>query len=128
MAQISKSSTKNIAYLTLGNSANQVSIELSSIVYIVADDNYCDIYYKKATLLQRFVVRSSLKSLLHQLQSLKASIVRCHRSYAVNLLYANSITGNSNGYKLTLKNSDLLIPVSRLYIFKIEKLLKDLKV
>ena len=41
------------------------------------------------------------------------NIVRCHKSYFVNLNYVKNVSGNARGYFLTINNLDISIPVSR---------------
>ena len=51
------------------------------------------------------------------------NILRCHRSFIINVKYINKIEGNSNGYKLYLKCSNAVIPVSRHYTLAMKNLL-----
>ena len=53
------------------------------------------------------------------------SIVRCHRSFIINIKYIDAIEGNSNGYKLYLKCCNAVIPVSRQYTLKMKNLLDE---
>ena len=45
-----------------------------------------------------------------------SSLVRCHRSYMVNLKKVKNVSGNAQGLKLELINQSEIIPVSRKYI------------
>ena len=40
-------------------------------------------------------------------------IIRCHKSYIVNLCNVEKLLGNAQGYKLVMSNMDKQIPVSR---------------
>jgi len=94
------------------------SYSIDDILYIEAMQNYVvinDITLSKQTF------RSTLSKLADEL--LVYNIVRCHRSYLVNINAIKSVSGNAQGLKLQLKNTEQIIPVSRKYISKIKTIL-----
>ncbi len=58
------------------------------------------------------VKRISLIQFENQL-SAYPNIFRCHRAYLVNMFKIEKVTGNSQGYLLSFRESDLKVPVSR---------------
>lgn len=66
------------------------------------------------------MLRSSLSRLENQLEG--QNIVRCHRSFIVNLDKVEKVTGNAQGYKLHLETPELVVPVARKYSEIVEKL------
>ncbi|SHF38667.1 transcriptional regulator, LytTR family [Fodinibius roseus] len=89
----------------------KVECEADHFLYAESRDNYAYICYlengeKKGTML-----RSTLKKLEDQISP--SWILRCHRSYIVNLNSIKAIEGNAQGYKLVLNHVDVIIPVSR---------------
>ncbi len=98
------------------------SIELTSdaLYFIESSDNYSTIYYEKQGKLQKELLRSSLTRLEGQIAS--ENIVRCHRSFIVNLDKVEKVTGNAQGYKLHLVAPELLVPVARKYTEVVERL------
>jgi DNA-binding LytR/AlgR family response regulator len=42
-------------------------------------------------------------------------IMRCHKSYMVNLKFVRDISGNAQGYKLHIPALNFPVPVSRSY-------------
>jgi DNA-binding LytR/AlgR family response regulator len=48
--------------------------------------------------------------------------VRCHRTYIVNTDKIYSVTGNAQGYRLSLHDTQEEIPVSRTYLHVIKDL------
>jgi DNA-binding LytR/AlgR family response regulator len=54
-----------------------------------------------------------------QLKKFK-NIIRCHRSYIVNLENIENISGNLQGYQLNFKQYTEQVPVSRSYTKKIK--------
>ena len=98
------------------------SIELSpeSLFYIESSDNYSTVFYEKNGKLQKELLRSSLTRLESQISY--ENIVRCHRSFIVNLDKVEKVTGNAQGYKLHLETPELLVPVARKYSEIVERL------
>lgn len=94
------------------NGSVELEILPEHFLYAKADDNYVEIYYLMNEQKQRKVIRNSLKS-IHAFLPILSNFYRCHKSYVVNLDFVNHISGNAQGYKFHLKNSDELIPVSR---------------
>lgn len=80
-----------------------------------SEGNYCTIYYQNNSMVEKKLIRISLSNLENQLSAEK-NIVRCHRSYLINKLHIISKKGNAQGLKLTLKNIEEQIPVSRNYL------------
>ena len=83
-------------------------------LYAVAVGNYIDVYTQDGQTSKRKTYRLSLSSFEVQLKS--SSLVRCHRSYLVNLRKVEDISGNAQGLKLQLKGNVKNIPVSRKYV------------
>ena len=83
--------------------------------YAIADGNYTDISSLDENTLKKVTYRVTLSSFETQLKE-ASSIVRCHRSYMVNLKKVKNISGNAQGLKLELINQSEIIPVSRKYI------------
>jgi len=97
--------------VTIPNQSNPIDIAVDNILYVEAMQNYATIFLKNHN---TEFVRSTLKSLENML--LPHNIIRSHRSYLVNLSNVTKVSGNAQGLKLSLKNSDAIVPVSRKYI------------
>ena len=65
--------------------------------------------------LKKVTYRITLSTFEIQLKE-ASSLVRCHRSYMVNLKKVKNISGNAQGLRLELINQSEIIPVSRKYI------------
>lgn len=88
-----------------------VNIELESLLYVESDKNYCHI----VTLNEQKAIRATISSIEEQLSEYNF-IIKCHRAYLVNLQNVKEIEGNaSNGYKLQMKQTGQIVPVSRSY-------------
>ena len=83
--------------------------------YAIADGNYTDICFLDENKLKKVTHRVTLSSFEIQLKEV-SSLIRCHRSYMVNLNKVKNVSGNAQGLKLELINHSEIIPVSRKYI------------
>mgnify|MGYP001317947129 CR=1 FL=1 len=83
--------------------------------YAMAVGNYIDVFVSIDNTLKKVTHRVSLSSFEAQLKEAQ-KLVRCHRSYLVNLKKVESVSGNAQGLKLKLENQSEIVPVSRKYI------------
>jgi uncharacterized protein YqgQ len=101
-----------IAYTFAKNTIDEIHLAESDIFYIKAEGNYCLIVYMKKSVFIKQLIRSKLKE-IEQIVEKTNSLIRCHRSYIVNLEKVSDITGNAKGYTLHLGKHNYKIPVSR---------------
>ncbi|MDB4148702.1 LytTR family transcriptional regulator, partial [Flavobacteriaceae bacterium] len=87
----------------------------NDFIYAIADGNYTDICFLDENKLKKETHRVTLSSFEIQLKEV-SSLVRCHRSYMVNLNKLKNLSGNAQGLKIELINHSKIIPVSRKYI------------
>lgn len=87
------------------------TVKLTDFIFAAAVDNYTEIYTLNEGTVTAKLLRVTLKKVEGQLHD--QFMVRCHRSYLVNVQQIENITGTINGYKLTIKNTETVIPVSR---------------
>jgi len=92
--------------------ANSLVLAAERLVCVRANDNYADFFYHSPNGIRKEMVRQTLKNIENEFDSDK-TIVRCHKSYIVNLSFVKHISGNAQGYKLHLDYVDFDIPVSR---------------
>ncbi len=104
---------ETILTLLSENERDLVSLVADQLLYIESSDNYCTVVYQKDNQLVKPLLRSSLSRLEGQIN--QPRIVRCHRSYVVNLDRVERVTGNAQGYRLHLANGLLQVPVARQY-------------
>lgn len=97
------------------NKSDVLSVALNDIVLLKSADNYCEIFTKKEDTVSISILRISLSKVLEQLSN-HHCIVRCHRSFGVNLSLVASCQGNASGLKLNMQFGDVVVPVSRTYV------------
>jgi DNA-binding LytR/AlgR family response regulator len=93
------------------DTSETLTLNLPDLLFVEADDNYATVYWQENGSVQKKLLRVNLKNIEAQIDN--TFTLRCHRSYIVNVHAISSITGNTNGYKLRIGDTDHYIPVSR---------------
>jgi hypothetical protein len=82
------------------------------LLCIEADDNYSVVYHREKGKTTKTLLRVMLKNVEEQLKDQK-NIIRCHRSFMINIDQVQRVSGNSQGYKFGIQDIEVSIPVSR---------------
>ena len=99
--------------LTLTGTTNEsVTLNISDLMYIEAVGNYVKVCTLRDGKVHSDMLRTTSKQIEDDLQAYPM-IVRCHRSFLVNLHQVEQIVSNSNAKQLIIKHSHDAIPVSR---------------
>lgn len=93
---------------------DKFDIELSNILYFQSDDNYVNIFYLQNGSLSKRLMRITLSQIESQLKDFD-QIVRCHRSFVVNLDKVKSVEGKSQHYSFVIPQLPNSIPVSKTF-------------
>ncbi|MPR33694.1 LytR/AlgR family response regulator transcription factor [Salmonirosea aquatica] len=99
--------------LTAENEKDSLTVAVDDLLFIESADNYSEVVFIQKDKVEKTLLRGSLSRFEEQIHH--PDLVRCHRSYIVNLQQVESISGNAQGYKLQLKHHSVLIPVARRY-------------
>lgn len=92
----------------------RLSVKLSNLIFIESSDNYVEIYYLNQEKSTKFLLRNSLKNIEEQYAS--PTLVRCHRSYMINLKKVRVMRKDKEGIFLEMDTHELTdIPVSKTY-------------
>lgn len=102
-----------IITFTSDNQKEVLSLILESIQYLESEDNYVAIHYVKSGLPTKTLIRHTLKR-IDELR-LHPALVRCHRSFMVNLYHLNQFTGNHQQGHIWLHGIEKPFPVSKSY-------------
>lgn len=121
-AQSNQRDAANLNSAITDDDNNKVASYETDIKYIEAMQNYVEINYGSAKQPPHEVIRSTIQATQQQYQG--TPLVRCHRSFIVNTDAIESVSGNAQGLKLTLKDCEKIVPVSRSYISKVRNLLE----
>jgi hypothetical protein len=105
--------SREVLRFTSDNDKEVVAVAAGDLLYLRAEDNYLAIVTAVTGGPPRSrLIRSSLK----RIEAMAIpDLVRCHRSYLVNLARVSQCHGNRHGLQLHLHGGDTPIPVSRAY-------------
>lgn len=95
------------------NTKEKLRVNTHELLFVKADNNYCTIYWKEGNRLQQTLLRITLSQLERQLAAFPF-MVRCHKSFLINLKEEYTVTGNSRGYFFKSSLSAISIPISRI--------------
>ena len=109
--------SKNHSFINFSDEKgnHRFSLLSDSLILIESTDNYVTIYYLDDKNIKKYMLRNSLRQIASMLE--KYHIVRCHRSYIVNLSHIKVQKQTSKSIKLKIPALDnKIIPVSRTYL------------
>jgi len=93
----------------------KISIVLDNLLFVDSADNYATIHYLNKSKVSHFLIRNSLKWMEKNLTN-RSPLVRCHRSYLVNLDKVKVFRKTKDGIFLELDAENIPdIPVSKTY-------------
>ena len=96
------------------NGTLKLTISSDSLYYMESQDNYVKIYYENQGRLLSYMLRCRTKTIEENLA--ETSMVRCHRSYMVNVTKINHIKKGGKARYIILNNTEIRpIPVSKSY-------------
>lgn len=98
------------------------SFFINEFIFAKADGNYIELWLSRKGVNTAELKRMKLKD-LELLLGEYPQIVRTHRSYLINKDHIQNISGNAQGYKLTLKNCKIVVPVSRTYLDEFNRII-----
>lgn len=98
---------------TAENGTEKISLLRNELIYIEAEDNYTGITYFQKGIPVKRLLRSSLSRI--ESQQHVPSVVRCHRSFLVNLDQVERVSGNAQGYRFCIRGTQIEVPVGRKY-------------
>jgi hypothetical protein len=92
----------------------QLSVAKENLLYIESADNYVCVWYKKNDILKKQLLHVTMKEICEQLAD--TNIVRCHRSYMVNLDLVKVMRREKGNLFLEIEESGVReIPISKTY-------------
>lgn len=113
--RVQNEKTNSLVYLFDNNHSLKLSIDEKDILYIESQDNYVQIHYLLDGTPRHYLLRCRTYDVERQLAG--TSLVRCHRSYLVNIRHIHQFTGEHGKTYVIVKEHDSLfrIPVSKTY-------------
>lgn len=96
----------------------RMSLKRPDILYLQGSDNYVTVWYQAQNKVTRFMLRNTLRTMEDELK--EESVIRCHRSYLVNIEKVKLIRREKEGLTLELDSTPpSTVPVSRTYMHEV---------
>ncbi|MEM7102176.1 MAG: LytTR family DNA-binding domain-containing protein [Bacteroidota bacterium] len=109
-----RSAGSRMVFLSSENGKDKIGIALNQLLYLEAQDNYVAVFHLEGDVIRKNLFRNTLKNMEASFHELP--VVRCHRSYLVNLANIQSIARKGRQLKLYLTDLPHPISVSRSYL------------
>lgn len=124
--QVPKAHPSQKIKLTSTNQGDEpVDVMLDDFLFVRSDGNYLDVYFIEEDRTQHSLIRNTLVNFESMLSDYFPPLIRCHRSYLINLDQIENVDGNAQGLIVKLKNCDEKVPVSRKYIEELKSKLRN---
>lgn len=92
----------------------QLSVKKENLILLESADNYVCVWYMNNDTVKKIMIRNTMKCMARDLDG--SSIVRCHRSYMVNLDHVKVMRRQSTGITIELGIAGIPdIPISKTY-------------
>lgn len=104
----------DVVQIPTDNLNDQIPMNPADFLFAEAEGNYLNVSYLKNDILHKKLFRITLKKFENQLTF--ENLIKCHRSFIVNLQHVENAKGNAQGYKLKMMGTDDIVPVSRKYV------------
>ena len=98
--------------LVAGNGKDIFSAKTEDILVFHSSGNYIEIFWLDNQIMKKKLFRQSF-AVVEKYMNKKSQFVKCHRCWMVNLAKIESLSGNSKGYFVAIKNLGFKVPVSR---------------
>ena len=101
----------------------KIVLTAPTVLYIAAEENYVNIYYKENGRIKEYCLRNSMKAIDEVCQ--ENGIVRCHRSYYINPVHVKVLRKDRDGIMYAELDADDAghIPVSKTYYGRLSEML-----
>jgi len=106
------------------NKSDKLVLKTRQIVLVKSADNYIEISYLEKNILEKKLIRNTLKNIETQLANQK-NFIRCHRTSIVNLFYVENMLRSHSGYQLKMSCFEETIPVSRQYFLQVKEAISN---
>jgi len=107
-----KTVLKSNIFITTQVKQDDFLLDMDQLLFAKADGNYIELTKSNGHQMTTEVKRISLTQFENQITEYP-HLFRCHRTYLVNMYKIKQVAGNSQGYVLSFKETDIKIPVSR---------------
>jgi DNA-binding LytR/AlgR family response regulator len=97
------------------NEKDFIEFYLNDFLFIESSGNYVELYLSESDNIIKKTFRSTIKKSLDFFADTR-EIIQCHRAFIVNINKIINAKGNSQGLRLSIKNCETEVPVSRGFV------------
>lgn len=98
--------------LQINNKNKKLVLRCDDLIFVKSEGNYCQIFYKDNSIPKKMILRNTMKNIEENLKY-SDRILRCHKSYIINLDKVLLVKGNARGYSFSVDGFNHPVPVSR---------------
>lgn len=124
LSKLSRSDKKNSIALSNSSGKVQLRLEKDQILYFESQDNYVEVHYIDGKEMKSYLLRNTLSKLAEN-PGIENNFLRVHRSFLVNTSLIESINGTALKSEIKIRNSEIILPVSRNMIKEVRLLLQS---
>lgn len=117
-----KTIEEKMLYFNSAYQKDSLAIKVNSLLFIRSANNYIEVFWKEGNIIKNQMVRCSMTNAEEVITDYKF-VLKCHRSYIVNINYIDKVEGNSQGYKLFFENLVAPIPVSKSFVTRLKEMI-----
>lgn len=110
---LNKPAEKNLMVFKDEYGKIKFSVLFKDLLFLESTDNYVSVFYILNNKVQRKLLRNTLKNIEQMIT--ENAVVRCHRSYMVNIENVEFMQKESKKFNLKIKHIEKSIPVSEKY-------------
>lgn len=109
-----------------GSTSETVTLQIEDLLYIEVIGNYVKVCHLKEGEVHTDMLRNTSKQIEEQLQQCE-TIVRCHRSFLINISHVEQIVSKSGSMQLQIRHCNDMIPVSRSKMSQMKEIIRGKK-
>lgn len=109
-----------------GSTSETVTLQIEDLLYIEVIGNYVKVCHLKEGEVHTDMLRNTSKQIEEQLQQCE-TIVRCHRSFLINISHVEQIVSKSGSMHLQIRYCNDMIPVSRSKMSQMKEIIRGKK-
>ena len=106
-----------------GGSKELLELDARQLCCVEAEGNYVKVTYRKEEKTVQRLLRATMKQVEEATEDCPF-VVKCHRAFLVNVRAVTKVSGNAQGYRLTLQGCEFEVPVSRAYAKEVKMLIE----
>lgn len=117
---------KKMITLQSEKTSGRLSFEISELMSVEAQGNYSMFNLLQDGVVNRKILHITMKAIEESLAEYEF-IVRCHKSYMINIQHIAKVTGNSRGYLVNFEVDTEPVPVSRNFQKNVMEVIRKFK-